>query len=98
MTDQKLSTRPLPLISEEEQAERLYAVNFARGSMRYEGFIISDEAEAIAARYVSGELDIDGYIAALIRLSAQGSAAAADRAVPGSARYVAGRERGARQA
>src|SRR3546814_10597612 len=33
-----------------------------------------------------------------IRLSAQGSAAAADRAVPGSARYVAGRERGARQA
>src|SRR3546814_18594979 len=33
-----------------------------------------------------------------VRLSAQGSAAAADRAVPGSARYVAGRERGARQA
>lgn len=54
-----------PAISEEERERRLKAVNFSRGSVRYEGGTQADEVEAIAARYVAGELTLDEYIAAV---------------------------------
>ena len=52
-------------ITDEERARRLEAVNFSRGSVRYEGGIQTDEVEAIAARYVAGELTLDEYITAV---------------------------------
>ncbi|WP_010188431.1 antitoxin VbhA family protein [Sphingomonas sp. PAMC 26605] len=55
----------VPAISDEERASRLRAVNFARGSVRYEGGIQTEEVEVIAARYVDGGLTLDEYIAAV---------------------------------
>ena len=54
-----------PVISDAECARRLKAVDFARGSVRYEGGIQTEEVEAIAARYVAGELTLDEYIDAV---------------------------------
>lgn len=54
-----------PDISGAERTRRLNAVDFARGSVRYEGGIQTSEVEAIAARYVAGELTLDGYIDAV---------------------------------
>lgn len=58
-------TTPRPSISDEERARRLKAASFSRGSVRFEGGIQTDEVEAIAARYVEGELTLDEYIAAV---------------------------------
>ncbi|MCW5730597.1 MAG: antitoxin VbhA family protein [Alphaproteobacteria bacterium] len=45
-----------PSISEQERAARKAAYDFARGSVRLEGFVLSDEAEALIARYLDGQL------------------------------------------
>lgn len=58
-------TSSAPAISDEERARRLRAANFSRGSVRYEGGIQTDEVEALAARYVEGQLTLDEYIAAV---------------------------------
>lgn len=50
-------------ISAAERQRREEAVNFARASMGLEGFIRSDKAEAHAQRFVSGEIDLDEYLA-----------------------------------
>ena len=50
-------------LNEEERAARKRAIDFARGSVRYEGFVLPPEAEAINARYIDGELSLDDYIA-----------------------------------
>ena len=49
-------TTPRPAISEEERARRAYAVSFGAGSTRFEGGILTEEVEAINARFVAGEL------------------------------------------
>jgi hypothetical protein len=54
-----------PSIGAEEQMRRLQSVNFARGSVRFEGFTLSPEVEAINDRYVSGELDSDQHVEAI---------------------------------
>lgn len=58
----QIKARP---ISAEEHTARLQSVNFARGSVRYEGFTLSPEVEAINDRYVSGELDSDQHVEAI---------------------------------
>src|SRR3546814_13921181 len=56
-----------------------------------------DQGDRAGFAYIAeGDPQGDPGAGRRVRLSAQGSAAAADRAVPGSARSVAGRERGAR--
>jgi hypothetical protein len=55
-----------PAISEAERARRLSEVNFARGSVRYEGGILSDEIEQLNARYIAGEIDSDELTAAIL--------------------------------
>ena len=55
-----------PAISEAERARRLSEVNFARGSVRYEGGILSDEIEDLNARYVAGEITSDELTAAIL--------------------------------
>ena len=55
-----------PAISEAERERRLSEVNFARGSVRYEGGILSDEIEGLNARYVAGEITSDELTAAIL--------------------------------
>jgi hypothetical protein len=50
-------------ISAAERRLRERSVNFARASMRLEGFHSSNEAEALAQRFVRGEIDLDEYLA-----------------------------------
>ncbi|MDY0969092.1 antitoxin VbhA family protein [Sphingomonas sp. CFBP9021] len=59
-------TSSTPAISEAERACRLSEVNFARGSVRYEGGILSDEIERLNARYVAGEITSDELTAAIL--------------------------------
>ena len=53
-------------ISEAERARREREVSFARGSVRYEGGILSDEIERLNARYINGEIDSDELTAAIL--------------------------------
>jgi len=55
-----------PPISEAERARREREVSFARGSVRYEGGILSDEIERLNARYIHGEIDSDELTAAIL--------------------------------
>lgn len=55
-------------ISDAERAKRLAAVNFARGSVRLEGFILSLECESLHARYVNGEITSEDRINELNKL------------------------------
>lgn len=55
-----------PTISAAERERRTREVNFARGSVRYEGGILSDEIERLNARYIAGELDSDELTAAIL--------------------------------
>ena len=59
-------TSSTPAISEAERARRLSEVNFARGSVRYEGEILSDEIENLNARYVAGEITSNELTAAIL--------------------------------
>ncbi|WP_010189129.1 antitoxin VbhA family protein [Sphingomonas sp. PAMC 26605] len=61
-----------PEISPEDRAERQRAVDFARGSVRYEGFVLSPEVEEIAARHIDGELTVDEFVAAIQALYKSG--------------------------
>jgi len=42
-------------ISDAERARRKREIDFARGSVRYEGGILSDEVERLNARYIDGD-------------------------------------------
>jgi hypothetical protein len=61
-------TSSTPAISKAERARRLSEVNFARGSVRYEGGILSDKIENLNARYVAGEITSDELTAAILAL------------------------------
>ncbi len=54
-------------ISDDERHRRQKAVDYARGSVRLEGFIISPDIEALNQRYVDGELTSDELTAAIKR-------------------------------
>lgn len=54
-----------PALSPEERALREEAVAFARGSVRFEGFTLSAQAEALNRRFVAGEIGIDEHIAGI---------------------------------
>lgn len=55
-----------PAIDKTEQARRQREVDFARGSVRYEGGILSDEIERLNARYIAGKIDSDALTAAIL--------------------------------
>lgn len=48
---------PRSAITSEERARRQAEVDFARGSVRYEGGTLPDEIERLNARYIAGEID-----------------------------------------
>ncbi|KWF77598.1 hypothetical protein WL93_26670 [Burkholderia diffusa] len=54
-----------PQISEQERASRKAAIDYARGSVRFEGFVLSPEVEDINRRFIDGELSGDEHIAAI---------------------------------
>ena len=56
-------------INQEERRQREKAVQFARNSVRLEGFILSAEAEALNQRYIHGELTHAEHTAALLALA-----------------------------
>jgi uncharacterized membrane-anchored protein len=45
-----------PVISEAERAKRKAAIDFARGSCRFEGIILEDEVETLNQQYINGEM------------------------------------------
>ncbi|MDJ0275990.1 antitoxin VbhA family protein [Sphingomonas sp. 2R-10] len=53
-------------ISAIERARRHREVDFARGDVRYEGGILSDEIELLNARYIAGEIDSDELTGAIL--------------------------------
>lgn len=57
-----------PAISAEERAKRQRAVDFARGSVRFEGFVLSPEVEELNRRFIEGELTSDEHVAGTLRL------------------------------
>jgi hypothetical protein len=55
-----------PAINEAERARRQREVDFARGLVRYEGGVLSNEIERLNARYVAGEIGSDELTAAIL--------------------------------
>jgi hypothetical protein len=53
-------------ISEDESVRRQREVDFARGSIRYEGGILSGEIERLNASYVAGEISSNELTAAIL--------------------------------
>ena len=53
-------------IDEAERVRRQREVDFARGSLHYEGGILSDEIERLNVRYVAGEIGSDELTAAIL--------------------------------
>ena len=64
-------------ITEDERARRREAVNFARGSVRFEGIVLSDEAEALAERFINGEITLEEHTRLGIELARRERAASA---------------------
>ncbi len=56
----------MPEISDDERAERRRAVDFSRGSIRLSGGELTPESEALARRYVDGELSLQEYVDAAV--------------------------------
>jgi antitoxin VbhA-like protein len=54
-------------ISAEERARRKAAVDYARGSVRLEGFVVSPVAEEMNRRYIDGEITSAELTAMLVR-------------------------------
>jgi hypothetical protein len=52
-------------ISPEERARRKAAVDYGRGSVSLEGFVVSDFAEELNRRYIDGEITKAEHLAAL---------------------------------
>lgn len=64
-------------ISKEERSRRQAAVDFARGSVRFEGIVLSEEIEAINRRYIAGEITSEEHTA-LIKTTVASKIAALD--------------------
>lgn len=59
-----------PTIDEDERIRRQHEVDFARGSVRYEGGVLTDEVERLNARYIAGEIGSDELTAAILTSNA----------------------------
>lgn len=66
MTAQTPAKR-VPAVSASQRANRQREVDFARGNVRHEGGILSDEIERLNALYIAGEIDSDALTAAILR-------------------------------
>ena len=57
-----------PPVLADERARRQRAVDFARGSVRFEGFLSSPEQDELDRRFVAGEITIGERRAAVMAL------------------------------
>lgn len=57
--------RPAAQISEQERARRKASIDNARGSVRLEGVVLSQEVERINQRFIDGELTRQEHIEAI---------------------------------
>lgn len=64
--EQLMNTNLHPQISEEERLTRKRAVDVARGSVRFEGFVLAPEIELINDRYINGELTSQEHVEAVL--------------------------------
>ena len=64
-------------ISDEERHRRRESVNFARGSVRLEGIVLSAAAEALAERFINGEITLEEHTRLGIELARRERAASA---------------------
>ncbi|HUB43982.1 MAG TPA: antitoxin VbhA family protein [Acetobacteraceae bacterium] len=58
-------TKPAVYLSPEERARRKAAIDYARVSMRLEGFILDAETEELNRRYIDGEITSAEHSAAI---------------------------------
>ena len=56
---------PKPRISEQERTRRKAAIDYARGSVRLEGFVLNEAAEELSRRYIDGEITSAEHSAAI---------------------------------
>lgn len=49
-------------ITPAERAKRKAAIDFARGSVRFEGIILSPEIEEINQQYIDGDIDFETHL------------------------------------
>ena len=61
------ATQAAQTAAADERSRRQKAVDYARGSVRLEGFVLDPDIEALNARYVAGELTSDELTAAIKR-------------------------------
>ena len=54
-----------PSTSIDEKVRRTKAVNYARASVRLEGFVLDTETEELNRRYIEGEITSDEHSAAI---------------------------------
>lgn len=59
----------IPQIIKDERAKREAAIKCGRGSVRLEGFILSDQAESLFAQYINGDLTRQQLNAAVLKLA-----------------------------
>ena len=57
------------LISMEESAKRKYAVDFARGCVRFEGILLTPEIEEINQQYIYGHITSQEHITLSLAVS-----------------------------
>jgi hypothetical protein len=57
--------RPTGRISAGERARRKAAIDYARGSMQLEGFILDEATEELNRRYIDGEITSAEHSAAI---------------------------------
>ena len=60
---------PVKTLSAKEKAFREAQVAYGRGTVRLEGFTLSEEFEALNRRYIAGEITFEEHGAAAARLS-----------------------------
>ena len=58
-----------PAISDAESMRRQEAVRYARASVRFEGFVLDEEAEVLNRSYIDGALTSKQHASAIRRLA-----------------------------
>jgi hypothetical protein len=66
MDDITSARMPKTKISAEERARRKAAIDYGRGSVRLEGFVVSEFAEQMNRRYIDGEITREELTAAIL--------------------------------
>jgi hypothetical protein len=61
-----IAGRSTSRISSEERERRRAAVDYARGSVRLEGLVVTDHAEELNRRYIEGEITSTELTAAIL--------------------------------